>query len=111
MKPWFLTWFSGFFAFIAFLHVFRMSLQLDLMVEGVEIPMMWSAVVIAVSIIISVALLLAAAQTCNQEVKDVVPPETPSVVEDKPVVDRGYGSDNFEGEDSISSADSGMNEE
>ena len=105
MKFSVLVWFAGFFAFPAFLHIIRMSFQLDLAVGGLEIPMKWSTVVIGLSIIISAAFLLAAAQKCTQEEEEVVEPEKPPSAGKKPVINRPYGSENFEGEDSISSGD------
>lgn len=103
-KSWFLTWLAGFFAFPAFLHIFRMAFQLDLVVGGFAVPMVWSTAIIAISIIISVALLLAAVQENGKEREDVVEPREVLPVEKKPA-DRSYGSENFEGEDSMSSAD------
>ena len=105
IKPWLLTWLSGFFAFPALLHVLRMSFQFDLLVGGIEIPMVWSTVIIAASWVVSVAFLLAAAQRYSRAADERAEAEKPAEPAEKkhlvkkPLI-REYGSEDFSGEDS-----------
>jgi hypothetical protein len=101
MKPWFLTWISGFFAVPALLHIVRMAFQLEVIIGGFKVPMVWSNAIIAASIITSAAFLLAAAQNHSKiEVAEKKTIKPKKLVQKKPVVG-AYGSEDFEGEDSI----------